>query len=310
MRRNSKQRPSPVTLAITTSTPQVTANGPPSAQALVGIPAPSATPIRQASNHGTHPYSNVAVHTGSDYAGRTMTDGSFVNTGANTPTAVYGRQSPMVPGVGVSNVPALAQPGYSPQQQQQGQQPQEKSKGIFGLLVGVGEPSQRDGVLFVLDLSSCSGLGFSISFCRSLVFWICAYDARYDARYDPWRDLVILSHPHMQSLSSLPPLNDIVSFSPSLLLTPYSTSTHLLSSGDVRSRNPKRIFTESVSHTHSRHHISVLQSRIAAAQSHSHVTYCSCAYNTPNNSIVHVLFASLFRRSPCQSLLSTLSFSV
>lgn len=70
-----------------------------------------------------------------------MTDGSFVNTGANTPTAVYGRQSPMVAGAGVSNVPAVAQPGYSPQQQQQQQgqpPPQKKSKGIFGLLCRCG----------------------------------------------------------------------------------------------------------------------------------------------------------------------------
>jgi hypothetical protein len=115
-------------------------NGPPSAQALVGVPPPSATnPIRQASNHGTHPYSNVAVHTGSDYAGRTMTDGSFVNTRANTPTAVYGRQSPMVASAGVGNtVHAMAQPGYSPQQQQQEPPPQKQSKGIFGLLCRCG----------------------------------------------------------------------------------------------------------------------------------------------------------------------------
>jgi len=68
-----------------------------------------------------------------------MTDGSLVNTGANTPTAVYGRQSPMVPSAGVSNaVHAMAQPGYSPQQQQQGQLPPKKSRGIFGLLCRCG----------------------------------------------------------------------------------------------------------------------------------------------------------------------------
>jgi len=68
-----------------------------------------------------------------------MTDGSFVNTGANTPTAVYGRQSPMVASAGVvSNVHAIAQPGYGTQQHQQGQQPEKKRKGILGLLCRCG----------------------------------------------------------------------------------------------------------------------------------------------------------------------------
>lgn len=141
VRRNSKPRPNPTTLAIATGS-QGTFNGPPSAQALVGVPAPSAAkPTRQASNHNTHPYSNVAVHTGSDYAGRTMTDGSFANTGANTPTAVYGRQSPMVATAGVSNVHAIAQPGFGVPQHQHQQEllPQKKEgKGIFGLLCRCG----------------------------------------------------------------------------------------------------------------------------------------------------------------------------
>lgn len=67
-----------------------------------------------------------------------MTEGSFVNTGANTPTAVYGRQSPMVASTGVTNVHAVAHPGYGTQQQQQGQQPEKKRKGFFGLLCRCG----------------------------------------------------------------------------------------------------------------------------------------------------------------------------
>ena len=87
--------------------------------------------------NGTHPYSNVAVRAGSDYAGRTMTDRSFANTWANPPPAVHGRHYPMVATTGVGNVHASAQHGYSPQQQHQ-QQPQRKSKGIFALLCRCG----------------------------------------------------------------------------------------------------------------------------------------------------------------------------
>ena len=85
--------------------------------------------------NGTHPYASIAVR---GYTGRTMTGGSSVNTGANTPIAVYGRQHPMVPTQGFSNARASAQLGYSPHQQQRQPPPKRKSKGIFALLFRCG----------------------------------------------------------------------------------------------------------------------------------------------------------------------------
>ncbi|CAG7846021.1 Casein kinase I homolog 2 [Serendipita indica DSM 11827] len=121
VRQNSKQRRTPngVQTPVTPS----------SAGAHVAVPAPSPKPPfqRQSSAQmaaggtvGTHPYSNQAMRTPSDFVGSTTVDGSYG----------YGRQSPMVASAKVANIHAAGIPENRVQEEQLMQKgPQQQKKG-------------------------------------------------------------------------------------------------------------------------------------------------------------------------------------